>query len=225
MSGFMKWLALGLTLSGSAAEAGVSKPPSPEASGSIGSQIGEALESAVDITIETVTHPWVYGGLSLGVGRVDSHATGETDMKGSYRAFAVNVSFYFDRLTLEGGGGYFASNFSGEDADGLRQRANVDTTMLDGSARVRLGRDRRFEIGYTNEIIYGTASDFGPVEGANDKNYFYGVSMTWQPLLERNWRFGAKYLHSYTIKTRDVSFVALGVEYGLPIRGAEGEGG
>ncbi len=186
----------------------------------------EALDYVVDQTkkgVETATdaalHPWIFVGADLGRAQVKSSETGEIDMSGSYQAIRGNVDFYFDWLTLEGGVGYFVTRLSGEDQSReLKQRASVATTVVDGAARLRLGSAKSFEIGYTNQIFFGTKSDFGPVSGANDKNYFYGLSATYQPEAWRGLKFTFQYLGDYTIKTRDVRFVMMGLQYGFPVR-------
>ncbi len=110
------------------------------------------------------------------------------------------------------------TSLEGEDeARKYRQKASVSTAFLDGAVRFRFGAEKSFELGFTNQIFYGSQSDFGPVEGANDKNYFYGVSATFQPPVYRNWRIEFQFLTDYTIKTRQVSFISLGLQYGFPL--------
>lgn len=181
--------------------------------------IGREASEAV---VETITHPWLFVSADVGQSQVDSHARGEIDMRGRYGAIRGDIDFYFDWLTLEGGGGYLQTSLSARDsATQLKQKAGVSTAILDGSARLRIGEAKSFEFGLINQILFGTESDFGPISGANDKNYFYGLTASYQPSSLRNLRFSAQYLKDYTIKTRDVSFAMLSLQYGIPIRQAK----
>lgn len=182
--------------------------------------VAEAITESAKLVFDTVIHPWIFLGVDYGATKVNTREAKELDKNGSYVAAKAMVNFYFPLVTIEGGGGIFNSTFKRQTRGNvIGESASIQTVYILGAARYAF--DLGLEAGVTSQIMFGAANDFGPVEKAKHENYFMGPELVYQPPQFKNVRVATAWVRDYTINTRDVDIVTLGLQVGMEVRERE----
>jgi outer membrane protein OmpA-like peptidoglycan-associated protein len=183
----------------------------------VATAMAEAITESAKVVFDTVIHPWIFLGVDYGAAKVNTRESKELDKNGSYLAAKAMVNFYFPLLTIEGGGGIFNSTFKRQTRGNvIGESASIQTVYILGAARYAF--DSGLEAGVTSQIMFGAANDFGPVEKAKHENYFMGPELVYQPPQFKNVRVATAWVRDYTINTRDVDIITLGVQVGMEVR-------
>lgn len=186
----------------------------------VATAVAEAITESAKVVFDTVIHPWIFLGVDYGATKVDTREAKELDKNGSYVAAKAMVNFYFPLVTIEGGGGIFNSTFKRQTRGNIiGESASIQTIYILGAARYAF--DLGLEAGVTSQIMFGAANDFGPVEKAKHENYFMGPELVYQPPQFKNVRVATAWVRDYTINTRVVDIVTLGLQLGMEVRERE----
>lgn|GEM_PF-1568276 len=178
--------------------------------------INESIETTIETTVDAIAHPWVFFDVDYGYSVLKVYRDDEVDKFGSFFSIRGNVFLDFDRFTLEGGGGYFYTSMKGNPKGNITsESAIVGSLLTEGGAlwiftpEWRLGGKARW--------IFGTETDFGPVEEAKKNNLLVSVDGFYQPASLDNIRIGAHYQYDITIPKRDFNAFLLSVGAGFQI--------
>ncbi len=162
----------------------------------------------------------LFGGAGLGYSWLTDNV--DSNKKGLNAEGRITGALYSPKIAFDLGLGWLYSRLSGSSTSSLTG-LTTDTTIITQAGFVDLSPRYRFanshlELGLLGRVMFGTNTDFGPVDTQSGAQVFIGPKATWAWLDEDiQYRLGLQLITDLTITDRQVWMPLLSFEIGIPL--------